>query len=303
MKNNRNKSAFDKLYLIQPEMYNRIVPRLNEVEKQELNDINEKNAPSEENRNDETFEQKNDDVEEMDNNVEQVKNAPDLTPKVEEPIIDNPTIPVVEKTPEKTFEKGVKKFPCEICVDKKFTTIQSLKRHTKTFHRKKHSIKETQVNPEVNSEVVKRRKKVKFYPEVNPEVNPEVVKPFITGGKAPYIESDIDFRRRYNLPKKKTLKRKFQHNPGEFHFVRDNLAFSKDEPVIKLPKRDTVNWSKIPTRAKVKRKFSAKSQMPYASENKSSKRKFDDVIDDFERDERLADEPVEKLPKYNWLEH
>jgi hypothetical protein len=164
MKNNRNKSAFDKLYLIQPEMYNRIVPRLNEVEKQELNDINEKNAPSEENRNDETFEQKNDDVEEMDNNVEQVKNAPDLTPKVEEPIIDNPTIPVVEKTPEKTFEKGVKKFPCEICVDKKFTTIQSLKRHTKTFHRKKHSIKETQVNPEVNSEVVKRRKKVKFYP-------------------------------------------------------------------------------------------------------------------------------------------
>jgi hypothetical protein len=274
MKNNRNKSAFDKLYLIQPEMYNRIVPRLNEVEKQELNDINEKNAPSEENRNDETFEQKNDDVEEMDNNVEQVKNAPDLTPKVEEPIIDNPTISVVEKTPEKTSEKGVKKFPCEICVDKKFTTIQSLKRHTKTFHRKKHSIKETQVNPEVNSEVVKRRKKVKFYPEVNPEVN-----------------------------QKKTLKRKFQHNPGEFHFVRDNLAFSKDEPVIKLPKRDTVNWSKIPTRAKVKRKFSAKSQMPYASENKSSKRKFDDVIDDFERDERLADEPVEKLPKYNWLEH
>ena len=274
MKNNRNKSAFDKLYLIQPEMYNRIVPRLNEVEKQELNDINEKNAPSEENQNDETFEQKNDDVEEMDNNVEQVKNAPDLTPKVEEPIIDNPTIPVVEKTPEKTSEKGVKKFPCEICVDKKFTTIQSLKRHTKTFHRKKHSIKETQVNPEVNSEVVKRRKKVKFYPEVNPEVN-----------------------------QKKTLKRKFQHNPGEFHFVRDNLAFSKDEPVIKLPKRDTVNWSKIPTRAKVKRKFSAKSQMPYASENKSSKRKFDDVIDDFERDERLADEPVEKLPKYNWLEH
>jgi hypothetical protein len=274
MKNNRNKSAFDKLYLIQPEMYNRIVPRLNEVEKQELNDINEKNAPSEENRNDETFEQKNDDVEEMNNNVEQVKNAPDLTPKVEEPIIDNPTISVVEKTPEKTSEKGVKKFPCEICVDKKFTTIQSLKRHTKTFHRKKHSIKETQVNPEVNSEVVKRRKKVKFYPEVNPEVN-----------------------------QKKNLKRKFQHNPGEFHFVRDNLAFSKDEPVIKLPKRDTVNWSKIPTRAKVKRKFSAKSQMPYASENKSSKRKFDDVIDDFERDERLADEPVEKLPKYNWLEH
>ena len=58
MKTAENKSSFDKLYLIQPEMYDRILPYLNEVEKQELNDVNEKNnRPFEEN--DETFEEKN----------------------------------------------------------------------------------------------------------------------------------------------------------------------------------------------------------------------------------------------------
>ena len=57
MKTAENKSSFDKLYLIQPEMYDRILSYLNEVEKQELNDVNEKNRPFEEN--DETFEEKN----------------------------------------------------------------------------------------------------------------------------------------------------------------------------------------------------------------------------------------------------
>ena len=56
MKTAENKSLFDKLYLIQADMYNRIIPYLNEVDKQELNDINEKNCPFEEN--DEAFEEK-----------------------------------------------------------------------------------------------------------------------------------------------------------------------------------------------------------------------------------------------------
>ena len=59
----------------------------------------------------------------------------------------------------------------------------------------------------------------------------------------------------------------------------DNLAFSRDEPVVKLPKG--VLNSKVPKRAKVKRKF-------------------DDNTDDFERDERRAYEPVVKQPKYKW---
>ncbi len=42
MKTAANKSSYNKLYLVQPEVYNNIKPRLNEVENQELNDLNEK---------------------------------------------------------------------------------------------------------------------------------------------------------------------------------------------------------------------------------------------------------------------
>ena len=47
------KSSFHKLYLIDAEMYNRILPNLNEVDKQELNDLNENNRQ---------FEDQSDDV-------------------------------------------------------------------------------------------------------------------------------------------------------------------------------------------------------------------------------------------------
>lgn len=48
MKIPANKSSYDKLYLIQPEEYNSIKPQLNEVQKQELIDLNEKHRPFEE---------------------------------------------------------------------------------------------------------------------------------------------------------------------------------------------------------------------------------------------------------------
>ena len=50
----------------------------------------------------------------------------------------------------------------------------------------------------------------------------------------------------------KNIKRKFQYSPGEFHLVRDNQQFSRDEPVIKLPKGVV---SKVPKRSKFKRKL------------------------------------------------
>ena len=50
-----NKSSFNKLYLIESEMFNRILPHLNEVDKQELNDLNERNQLFEDSQNDETF--------------------------------------------------------------------------------------------------------------------------------------------------------------------------------------------------------------------------------------------------------
>ena len=72
MKNtSENKSSYDKLYLIHSDMYDRILPHLIEVNKQELNGLNENNRSFEENQNDETFEQKNEDVEEMNEGIEQ----------------------------------------------------------------------------------------------------------------------------------------------------------------------------------------------------------------------------------------
>ena len=148
--------------------------------------------------------------------------SPDIP--VEEPKIDKPKISVkmVKKSNgdwsiKKTPEKKVKNFSCEICVNKKFTTKRSLERHNNTFHVKKHSIKETQVIPEV------------IYPNTT---SPETVK--------------AEERR------SKNIKRKFQYSPGEFHHVRDNQQFSRDEPVIKLPK-DVI--SKVPKRSKFKRKL------------------------------------------------
>ena len=41
------KSSFHKLYLIEEEMYNRVLPKLNEVEKQELGDLQEAYKPYE----------------------------------------------------------------------------------------------------------------------------------------------------------------------------------------------------------------------------------------------------------------
>ena len=249
MKTAENKSSFDKLYLIQPEMYDRILPYLNEVEKQELNDVNEKNRPFEEN--DETFEekneeQKNDYAEEINHGAEEIDDdvimdphpeneevnigSPDIP--VEEPKVDKPKISVkmVKKSNgdwsiKKTPEKKVKNFSCEICVNKKFTTKRSLERHNNTFHVKKHSIKEAQVIPEVI-----------YHPNIT---SPETVKAEPETVKAEERKS-------------KNLKRKFQYNPGEFHLVRDNQPFSRDEPVIKLSKGVV---SKVPKRAKFKRKL------------------------------------------------
>lgn len=127
-----NKSSFHKLYLIESEMFNRILPHLNEVDKQELNDLNERNRLFEDSQNDETSELKNEGSEQMNVSSNTILNDGEQD-------IARPPFSVAEKMP----GKKIKKFACEICVDKKFTTKQSLKRHHKTFHEKKHFIKET----------------------------------------------------------------------------------------------------------------------------------------------------------------
>ena len=244
MKTAADKSQYEKLYLIQPEIYNRVVPKLNEVEKQELKDLNEKNSNSNFQEDEETLEEKNgnnegvnvtegnfqedeETLEEKNDNNEGINVTEDVImdqppENIEEPKTDKPKISVklvknsngkwsVKKTP----LKKVKNFSCKICVNKSYTTRRSLERHNNSFHVKKHSIKGAEVIPEV------------IYPKT---ASPETVK----------------------SEERKTLKRKHQYHPGEFRLEKDNQEFSKDEPEVKRLKGVD---SKVPKREKVKRKY------------------------------------------------
>ena len=115
----------------------------------------------------------------------------------------------------------MKNFPCKICANKSYTTKRSLQRHNNSFHVKKHSIKETEVIPEV------------IYPPLPPSPSPP---------PPPPVKSE----------ERKSLKRKHQYYPGEFHLEKDNQQFSRDEPVAKRPKGVE---SEVPKRNKVKRKY------------------------------------------------
>ena len=230
MKTAADKSQYKRLYLIQPEIYNRVLPKLNEVEKQELKDLNEKNSNFQEDE--ETLEEKNDNGEGVNEGTEGVNdNVEEVTDDVimdhppenkEEPKTDKPKISVkmvkdsngkwsVKKTP----LKKVKNFSCKICKNKSYTTRRSLKRHNNSFHVEKHSIKEAEIIPEV------------IYPKT---ASPETVK----------------------SEERKNLKRKHQYHPGEFHLEKDNQQFSRDEPVVKRLKGVDI---KVPKREKVKRKY------------------------------------------------
>ena len=70
MKTPADKSQYKRLYLIQPEIYNRVLPKLNEVEKQELKDLNEKNSNFQEDE--ETLEEKDDNGEGVNEGTEGV---------------------------------------------------------------------------------------------------------------------------------------------------------------------------------------------------------------------------------------
>ena len=261
MKTAANKSSYNRLYLVQPEVYNKVVNKgeeANEFEKQEVKDLNEKNSNFQEDE--ETPEEKkshftpteftstspfivrgdegindnvegiNDDAEEINDDVEKIN---DDAENKEEPKTDEPTIPIkmvknsngkwsIKKTP----LKKVKNFPCKICTNKSYTTKRSLQRHNNSFHVKKHSIKEAEVIPEV------------IYPKT---ASPDTVK----------------------SEERKNLKRKHQYHSGEFHLEKDNQKFSRDEPVVKRLKGVD---SETPKREKVKRK--------HQDDTNDSKKKF-----------------------------
>merc|ERR1712008_306364 len=76
--------GYDKLFLVQPEIYHKIVPKLNEIEKQELNDLNEKNRHFEED--DETLKEKN--GEQINDNAEGLNDSAEEINDYAEEVID-----------------------------------------------------------------------------------------------------------------------------------------------------------------------------------------------------------------------
>ena len=171
MKNQYSKSSFHKLYLIEKEMYDRLLPHMNEVDKQEINDLNAEHRPEYE----DTFaaleeeatrekekeldisdnEEQNDDSNEISTKISyevpretvQEETRESLS-KASQPSIEEEKLqslieeeklqpPIEEEKFTSGKEQNIKrpkKYACNICVNKKFTTRSSLNRHHKAFH-------------------------------------------------------------------------------------------------------------------------------------------------------------------------
>ena len=162
-----SKTSYDTLYLIEKEMYDRILPKLNEVDKQELNDLQESYKPYQ-NSEDSVLEEN-----------DQPLSKPQTANKIfgseinkEEMSPSSNTVNQLSSIPSGKSIKKEKKYACEICVNKMFTTKQSLKRHSKNFHMPKQFIKqneEPKESDEANhtSPAKKSILKRKFSPEEN----------------------------------------------------------------------------------------------------------------------------------------
>ena len=129
------KNTFHKLYLIEKEMYDRILPQLNAVDKEEIVDLNAEHAP-EYTANEEPALNEDDDATEENSSVASPTEANPVT-------IESNQIPV-EAVPKESKKIKIKKFACDVCTDKRFTTKYSLNRHKNNFH----SLKQTVSKPE-----------------------------------------------------------------------------------------------------------------------------------------------------------
>ena len=122
------KGSFSKLYLIEMDKYQKCLSVLSRLERDETQSLNEKHSTSDE----------------LDTNQRDV-----YANDQDDDIIPNTTLSEGKKNQSKEFSTATpimssksadskqmkpKKFACNVCINKKFTTKHSLKRHHKTFH-------------------------------------------------------------------------------------------------------------------------------------------------------------------------
>jgi hypothetical protein len=122
------KGSFSKLYLIEMDKYQKCLSVLSRLERDETQSLNEKHSTSDEldtNQSDVYVNDQNDD------------NIPDTTLSEGKQIQSkefSKATPIMSSKSADSKQMKPKKFACNVCINKKFTTKHSLKRHHKTFH-------------------------------------------------------------------------------------------------------------------------------------------------------------------------
>ena len=122
------KGSFSKLYLIEMDKYQKCLSVLSRLERDETQSLNEKHSTSDEldtNQSDVYANDQNDD------------NIPDTTLSEGKQIQSkefSKATPIMSSKSADSKQMKPKKFACNVCINKKFTTKHSLKRHHKTFH-------------------------------------------------------------------------------------------------------------------------------------------------------------------------
>ena len=214
------KSSFDKLYLIKEEMYNKVLPKLSEIEKHELFDLQERYKPFEDSgelnseENDQTFSKPEISKDQIDPIRNEASEEKSYISKPSKPYFDGTTNQYLATNTEKPLRKE-KKFACDRCINKKFTTKQSLKRHYKTFHTPKQFIKQNEEPAEISL--------------------PSVI--------SPTIPSNIEFKNSEEpMQLKPNLKRKFSDDDDTLNEepVQKSVRFTQGTK-RKLPEKDIDN--------------------------------------------------------------
>jgi hypothetical protein len=172
------KGSFSKLYLIEMDKYQKCLSVLSRLERDETQSLNEKHSTSDEldtNQSDVYANDQNDD------------NIPDTTlseGKQNQSKEFSTVTPIMSSKSADSKQMKPKKFACNVCINKKFTTKHSLKRHHKTFH-------------EVHEESKQGLKKDET-PTSNasePEINPSPEKAYVSDS----LEAKNSFPRKRKL--------------------------------------------------------------------------------------------------------
>ena len=169
-----SKTSFHKMYLIDKDMYERVLPHLSEVDKQ---DINEVNSGSGTDLNEEEPEmEKNNNQDDAPVTIASVNNVgadnSDVSAQAEASPIAEETLPS-GKPDVVIHKKKDKKYSCPICVNKSFTTKHSMKRHHQSFHEEKQVLNGDATREEEKIINIKQAQKRKFIDEDNNSVSYE----------------------------------------------------------------------------------------------------------------------------------